>query len=441
MQRKIFIIIILVISLYCVASEFVAPDWSKNLSIYEVNVRQYTEEGTFEAFREHLPRLEEMGVGILWLMPINPISELNRKGSLGSYYACSDYLEINPEFGDKADFARLVNEIHELGMYVIIDWVANHTGWDNVWTESHPEYYKKDGSGNFYPPMKDWADVIWLNYSNAGLREAMAEAMEFWVREYDIDGFRCDVAGMVPLDFWREARERLETVKPVFMLAECEEPRYHEVFDMTYAWSGFGILRDIAVGKRNVLELDAYRMREQRSYQKEDYRMLFLSNHDENSWSGSMMQHFPESYKAMTVLTYALPGMPLVYSGQEAMNRRKLAFFDKDMIEWQSTEMEELYRKLNILKKDNPALYNGIYGGEIRKVRNSTPKQVYSILRSKGEDEILFILNLSGKELEFTLDEISGEYDDYLRDSIMYLNQGEMIKLSGWDYMILKKQK
>ncbi|MCF7912533.1 MAG: Beta-galactosidase C-terminal domain [Candidatus Cloacimonetes bacterium] len=440
-MKRLIIIIILFIGLNYLLGDFQAPDWSRNLSIYEVNVRQYTEEGTFEAFRQHLPRLQEMGVGILWLMPINPISELNRKGSLGSYYASSDYYGINPEFGSEEDFRSLIEDIHSRGMYVIIDWVANHTGWDNVWTEKHPEYYKKDSSGNFYPPVKDWADVIWLDYSNTGLRGAMADVMAYWVREFDIDGFRCDVAAMVPLDFWIEARTQIERIKPVFMLAECENANYHQAFDMTYAWSAYGIFKDISTGYKSVIELDAYRMREMRHYDNENIRMLFLSNHDENSWSGTMLKHFPESYKAMTVLTYALPGMPLTYSGQEALNDRQLKFFGKDQIKWQSTEMDELYRTLNKLKRGNPALFSGSNGGGLKKVGNTAPYQIYSIVRESGNDELLFVLNLGADELEFQLKSIDGIYQDIITGEILNIDSRSTFTLSAWDYLIYKRER
>ncbi|MCF7918894.1 MAG: alpha-amylase [Candidatus Cloacimonetes bacterium] len=437
MKKKYFIILILCFVFSAFA--FTPPEWSRELSIYEVNVRQYTEEGTFSAFQEHLPRLQEMGVGILWLMPINPIGELNRKGTLGSYYAAEDYLKINPEFGDAADLHDLITDVHARGMYVIIDWVANHTAWDHVWTKSHPEFYKKDAKGNFRPPVKDWADVIQLDYSNAGLRQEMTKAMKYWVEEYDIDGFRCDVAEMVPLDFWIDARNEIESIKPVFMLAECENPAYHQAFDMTYAWSGFGLIKDISKGYKKIIDLDAYRMQEQQRYKKEDYRMLFLSNHDENSWSGSMMANFPESYKAFTVLTYALPGMPLIYSGQEAMNPRQLAFFDKDEIVWRDTEMTELYTNLNRLKKNNPVLFNGIYGGNVSKVANSRPLQVYSIIRKLADKEILFVINLSSETQSFNMPDIKGTYTEYMTHDIYDLEGETQLTLPPWDYLILNK--
>src|SRR5688500_3612468 len=209
--------------------------WSHNTNIYEVNVRQYTQEGTFRAFEKELPRLKDMGVEILWFMPITPISKEKRLSVLGSYYACSDYTAINPEFGDLADFKALVQAAHSLHMKVIIDWVANHTGWDHIWTKQHPEYYRRDMHGNFFDPH-GWADVIDLNYDHPVLHKAMISAMEFWVRECNIDGFRCDMAMLVPLNFWRSARTHLDSIKKLFWLAECEEINYHEVFDATYAW-------------------------------------------------------------------------------------------------------------------------------------------------------------------------------------------------------------
>ena len=222
------------------------PEWSKNASIYEVNVRQYTPEGTFKAFQKHLPEIKKMGIDILWLMPINPIGKLNRKGSLGSYYSISDYNAVNPEFGNINDLKNLVNAAHNLGMKVIIDWVANHTSWDNIWTKTHPGFYIKDKNGNFKSPVADWTDAIGLNYNNPKLWIAMENSMEFWIKECDIDGFRCDVAGRVQMPFWNFVRMELEKIKPVFMLAEAEGPQFHKhAFDMTYSWEPHDIMKKI----------------------------------------------------------------------------------------------------------------------------------------------------------------------------------------------------
>lgn len=184
---------------------FTPVAWTSGSNIYEINIRQYTAAGTFYAFAEHLPRLRDMGVEILWFMPITPISKDVRQGTLGSYYACSDYKAINPEFGTLADFKRLVQKAHDLGFKVIIDWVANHTGWDHVWTKTNPGFFKRNSEGKFYD-TNGWHDVIDLNFYDQHLRKAMIDAMRFWVKECDIDGFRCDMAHLVPLDFWRQAR-------------------------------------------------------------------------------------------------------------------------------------------------------------------------------------------------------------------------------------------
>ena len=267
---------------------FSLSEWSANQSIYEVNIRQYSVEGTFKAFEKHLPRLKKMGVGILWFMPIHPIGAKNRKGSLGSYYSVKDYMAVNPEFGTMEDFKHLVREIHGLEMIVIIDWVANHTAWDNSLTINHPDWFTRDQEGNFVSPVPDWTDVIDLNYDHPELRAYMIEALKFWVEEVDIDGFRCDVAEMVPLDFWRKARLELDKIKSVFMLAEGESPDlYNNGFDMTYDWNLFHLMNDVAKGKKTAVDLQSYLDKEHGTFGKADYRMTFTSNHDENTWNGT----------------------------------------------------------------------------------------------------------------------------------------------------------
>ena len=264
------------------------PEWAKSASIYEVNTRQYTPEGTFKAFQKELPRLKEMGVDILWMMPINPIGVKNRKGTLGSYYSIKDYKAINPEFGTESDFKNLVTEAHKLGMHVIIDWVANHTSWDNVWMKNHSDWYTKDSLGNIIRPAgTDWDDTADLNYSNPELRRAMIDAMSYWVKNADIDGFRCDVAGMIPLSFWIHARKAIDEIKPgCFFLAEDGEPAIHKAFDMTYDWPLKDIINDIAKGKKNANDLIKHFESESKRFQPEDLRMQFTTNHDENTWSG-----------------------------------------------------------------------------------------------------------------------------------------------------------
>ena len=248
----------------------VSETWFNDQTIYEVNIRQYTEEGTIQAFRSHLPRLKSMGVGILWMMPIHPIGEINRKGTLGSYYSVKNYYEINPEFGTLNEFKNLVDEIHEHGMYVIIDWVANHTSWDNSIVSSNPEWYTKDINGNFMPPKDtDWSDVVDLDFSKNPLRRYMIDAMKYWIKEIDIDGFRCDVAGMVPNDFWKKSIKELNQIKPIFMLAEWEDPQLLEAgFNADYNWTLYHTLKDIASGTKSILSLQNYLKRTQNHIRK-----------------------------------------------------------------------------------------------------------------------------------------------------------------------------
>jgi len=336
------------------------PEWSYNASIYEVNLRQYSPGGTLVEFESHLERLRDMGIGILWFMPVHPIGEKNRKGSLGSYYSVRDYYAVNPEFGTLDEFKVLVAKTHDMGMYVIIDWVGNHSAWDNPLAVEHPDWYIRDQHGIFRPPVPDWSDVIAFDYRNPELRRYMIDAMKFWVRDVGVDGFRCDVAGMVPLDFWETARLELEEVKPVFILAEWESPAAHNrAFDMTYSWDLYRAMNDIAQNKATASAVDSYLQREAGSYPRHAFRMLFTSNHDENSWNGTVFERLGGGVGTFAVLSATLPGMPLVYSGQEAALSKRLEFFEKDQIPWGDYRFQWLYSALLNLKRRNRALWNG----------------------------------------------------------------------------------
>ncbi len=350
-------------------------DWSRQASIYEVNVRQFTPEGTLAAFEAHLPRLQALGVGILWFMPIQPIGVKNRKGTLGSYYSIRDYTAVNPEFGTAADFRRVVDKAHALGLKVIIDWVANHTAWDHAWVHQHPEWYQRNAQGEIHPytyrPSPEaepeyWWDVIGLDYGRPTLWPAMMDAMAHWVREADIDGFRCDVASLVPTPFWEQARTALDRIKPMFMLAESDAPELHRrAFDMSYDWTLFDVLKKIARGQGRASDLHAWWERRQALYPADAYRMTFTANHDSNSWQGSDASLFGPAWQGMAVLAATLPGMPLLYGGQEAGLNRQLAFFDKDAIDWSTRAEQELCTRLMHLKRSHPALANGLAGGSL----------------------------------------------------------------------------
>jgi glycosidase len=398
-MKKLFLPILSIAFFSCATQEpqKVQEDvWHKNASIYEVNVRQYTEEGTFEAFLPHIDRIHDMGIDILWFMPIHPIGEENRKGGMGSYYSVKDYKGVNPEHGTDADFRAVVEKAHSLGMKVLIDWVANHSAFDNVWAEDHKDWYTPDSLGNMQPPLgTDWWDVADLNYDNAEMRLAMIDAMQYWLRDFDIDGFRCDVASWVPNDFWSQAIDSLNTVKPVFMLAEADEPSLHQAgFDMTYTWEYMHVTNEIAQGKMSFDDLDNLMAKEDTNYSDEAYRLYFTTNHDENSWKGDVFERYGDTHLLQAVLAFTIDGMPLVYSGQEAGLNKRLEFFEKDLIDWGDYAYADFYSALLKLHKNHPALWNGKYGGEFSKI-DVADTDLYCYQRVKGEEKVMVFLNFS----------------------------------------------
>ncbi|MFZ0456288.1 MAG: alpha-amylase family glycosyl hydrolase [Ignavibacteriaceae bacterium] len=443
--RITFSILVVILSSTVFAQKIttvVHPEWSKNASIYEVNIRQYTPEGTFKAFQKHIPEIKKMGIEIIWIMPINPIGEKNRKGTLGSYYSVKDYRSVNPEFGTLDDFKNLVNEIHKEGMHVILDWVANHTSWDNVLTKTHPDFYKKDSLGNFIAPASDWTDVIALNYNNPALWIYMESTMEYWIKESGIDGFRCDVADMVPTPFWNFVRKELEKIKPVFMLAEAENPGLQKhAFDMTYAWEFHNILKEIYKGKMTVTDLDKYYAREEEKYNPDAYRMDFTTNHDENSWNGTVFQRFGDAVKTFAVLCGVAKGMPLVYSGQESGMNKALRFFDKDTIEWKKSSFRDLYTMLIHLKLNNKALWNGISGGKMERIKTNNDDKIFSFVREKDNNKIFAIFNLSAQNQNIKVNDnkIEGTYKDLFADRNNSLSSDFNIELPSWGYKIFVK--
>lgn len=377
-----------------------APKWAAQATIYEVNIRQYTPEGTINAFRKHLGRLDSLGVEILWIMPIQPIGEKNRKGPLGSYYSISDYTAVNPHFGTMADFKAMVKEAHEWGMHVILDWVANHTAYDHPWTQQHPGWYTRDSSGAIISPVADWSDVADLNYKKPGLHQAMRQAMRFWVEEAGVDGFRCDVAMMVPMDFWVKTRRSLDSIKDVFMLAEAEGLRFYQAFDMTYGWKLHHLMNEAAQGKISTGQLMAYARHSDTTYGPGDLRMYFTTNHDENSWNGTVFERLGADHHNFFVLAATLPhGMPLVYSGQEAGLDKRLRFFDKDTISWgQRDGLYQFYHDLLHLKLGHPALVNETDLTDFTPLVVDTSSQGAGLMgyeMSRGQHRLRVYLNFS----------------------------------------------
>ena len=377
--------------------------WAKNANIYEVNIRQFTPEGTIPAFTKHLPRLKKMGVKVLWLMPVQPIGVKNRKGTLGSYYSIRDYTAVNPEFGTMDDFKRMVRAAQSMGMKVILDWVANHTAWDHPWVTQHPEWYKRNAAGEVVSYNFDngreieyWTDVVGLDYKQDALWPAMIDAMKFWVREAGIDGFRCDVAMLMPEPFWARARTELDVIKPIFMLAEAAEPGLHtRAFDATYHWRLQELLAEIAQGKKTGDDLQAYYANPDPAFGPDAWRMNFTSNHDINSWHGHDTEKYGAGFETFATLAATLPGIPLIYSGQEAILDKRIAFFEKDAIDWKGFKRAPHYTRLLTLKTRNPELWNGTAGGTLMFQETGSPN-VVAFMRTRGRHKVLVVANLSG---------------------------------------------
>ncbi|HUR10195.1 MAG TPA: alpha-amylase family glycosyl hydrolase [Flavitalea sp.] len=376
--------------------------WVAQSNIYEVNVRQYTREGTFKAFEKHLPRLRAMGVETLWFMPVTPISKIDRKGTLGSYYAVSDYKTVNPEFGTMEDFKSLVRKAHDLGFKVITDWVPNHSGADHKWLQTNPNFYYLDSSGKAKYAF-DWSDTRELNYDNMALRDSMISAMQFWIRETGIDGFRVDVAGEVPVNFWKECIPKLRAMKEIFLLAEADKAEVHLAgFDASYPWDFFQTIKKIAAGQTNALALDSFMMRQDSTFPSNAYRLFFTSNHDENSWNKSDFGTFPGlKHAAFAVLTQTLPrSVPLIYSGQEEPVLRAISFFEKDNMNFRNYRREKFYKVLLQLRRQNPAL---AADASFTRVKVGSDSALYAYVREKGENKIAVILNLSAKKQEIKI--------------------------------------
>ncbi len=419
------------------------PEWSKSATLYEVNVRQFTKEGTFKAFEKHLPRLKAMGIDIIWLMPINPIGVKHRKGTLGSEYSVKDYYEINPEYGNKEDFKHLVSTIHTMGMHVILDWVANHSAWDNELTQKHPNWYTKNKEGNFQPTTwYDWDDVVDFDYNQPDMRHFMTNAMKYWVKDFNIDGYRCDVAGFIPVDFWENVRSELDAIKPVFMLAEWESRDLHKkAFDMTYSWTLFDKMKDATTNNKGIGGLVEYMAHDQNAFPSNGYRMTFTDNHDMNSWNGTPMKNFGAGLKTAIVFSNVINGMPLVYSGQEAGLDRSLKFFDKDEIEWNAFPYAALFTKLFELKHKNHALWNGDFGGAMVRIYSDKMDKIISFSREKDNDKIISILNFSNEvvtvKLNFKYEK--GTYKELFSGQVYTLKGIDSLTLQPWDYLILVK--
>ena len=440
-----------------------SSDVEESSVIYEVNIRQYSPEGTFKAFTKDIPQLKELGVKIIWVMPIFPISQTKRKATggddskfasdmpaaeqhkyLGSYYAVSDFKKVNPEFGTIEDFRNLVKTAHENGIYVILDWVPNHTGWDHVWIKEHPEYYTKNAKGEIIDPINPetgkswgWSDVADLNYDNQNLRKEMASDMMYWVKNENIDGFRCDVASNVPLDFWKQTIPQLRKEKNIFMLAEAWEPELLKegLFDMAYGWEAHHTMNKIAQGKETVKNWDTYIEKINKDYEANDILMNFVDNHDENSWNGTTKSRLGKAEEAITALSYVMPGMPLVYSGNEYGLDYSLKFFEKDSIPKTKGAAWELRAKLGKLKNENSALNGGKNKATYKRI-STTNENVLVFERIKNNKKVIYIANLSAEAVDVKID-LNGTFTNHMIGKPMGISKNQVYSILPWQYYIL----
>lgn len=435
----------------------VSPKTLEKAVIYEANIRQYSPEGTFNAFTKDIPVLRDLGVEIIWVMPINPISKIKRKASdgrftseiedenernkyLGSYYSVSDYKAVNPEFGTLDDFKNLVKTAHENGIYLIVDWVPNHTGWDHPWITEHPEYYTQNDKGEIIDPINPdtgkswgWTDTADLNYDNMEMRNNMISDLKYWINEANIDGYRMDVAHKVPVDFFEKVTVELNKIKPVFMLAEAEQPDLLvNAFDMQYGWEAHHIFNQISKGHMSVKDFDDYIKKIDSTLQDDDIVMNFVTNHDENSWNGTLKERMPNNKEIFTSLTYLMPGMPLIYSGQEYDLNHRLKFFEKDSIPKTKGNYFDLLKKLGQLKNLNPALNGGKKAASYRRLDSN--KDILMFERRKEGQTILFVGNFSDVEDKILIPK--GEYMDYLANEKVEFGD-DMVAIGPWEYKIL----
>ncbi len=419
------------------------PEKMKKGTIYEVNIRQHTPEGTINAFINDLPRLKELGVKMLWIMPIQPIGVKNRKEPLGSYYSIQDYSKVNPEFGNEEDFRTLVKKVHELDMFLILDWVPNHTAWDHPWITEHPDYYAQDEKGNIVYEA-DWTDIALLDHTNPKAREAMIAEMKYWVTEFDIDGFRCDHAGHeIPLYFWEEVRTALDPVKELFWLAEWDGARMHLQFHATYAWELLHLMDKMGKGIANANDLAAWIEKDSKEYGQQPLRLTMITNHDENSWNGTEFERYGEGVKTFATFIFTAYGLPMLYSGQEVGLDKRLRFFDKDTIDWSDPkQLQPFYKKLVALHADNEALWAGEFGGIPVRINDNDPN-VYAFQRTKGNNQVIGIFNFSNKPQAFNFSDVSlnGTYTDSFTNTSYEISAGKSVALTPWHYLIFVRQR
>lgn len=425
-----------------IANEVARPsaEWVKEAVIYELYPRSFSKDESFQSIIRKIPQLKKLGVTVLWLMPIQPIGVLNRKGTLGSPYSIRDYYKINPEFGTLQDFKQLVKAVHRAGMHIIIDLVINHTAWDNPVVNEHPDWYKHGDSGEIVAPNPDWTDVAQLDYSKIGLRKYMIDMMKYWVKDAGIDGYRCDVAELVPLDFWEEARAALDSIKPIMMLAEGARPELHlKAFDLTYSWNVYDVLGKIFNGSTPPSAIDSVLERESRAYPKGSLRLRFNTNHDKNAFDAPSVERYHAGGDSLTVALIAtLPGVPLIYNGDEVGNSKRLSLFEQVLIDWtHGNAFRNLYQKIYGIRSAHPELDAGSY----EKLATSD-RDVFAFERKLGSRILVCVYNFSRSEKKIVKIGVRGLNNLNLVDNLTHeqfqVKSGKLeISLKEYGFLIL----
>ena len=410
------------------------PLWSQNKTIYQVNLRQFSTAGDFNSLGERLPELKKLGVGIIWLLPVYPIGGNNSGDTTKNFYAVKDFKAISPDLGNEDDFRDLIKAIHQQGMYIIMEWVSNQTATDNVLTASHPEYFRKDENGKFISPAGK-NDLIGFDYNNPALRNYMLEAMQYWVNEFDIDGFNCTAAEKIPVDFWDQVRRKLELIKPVFMSADGEAAYLHNrAFDMTCSWQLYYALNNVAQGREKVTKIEEILRQEQRLYPPSAYRMRFTETYNENPEAGTAIERLGDAAKTAAVLTATIPGKPMIYNGQEAGLEKMSAPFKEDSIQWKESVFRNFYSKLFSLYRDNPALYQG----KMVKISPDDEAAVYAFARVKENYKVVVVLNFSANQrtIELESDELPGKYTELFSNVPLTFEEDRLFDLEPWAYRV-----
>jgi alpha-amylase len=435
------------------------PDWAKNAVIYQVNTRQFSAEGNFAAVEAALPRIAAMGVDVIWFMPIYPLCDSKKKchedattECLGSHYAVYDFFSINPRYGTPEEFRSVVSKIHELGMKVILDFVPNHTGWDSRWMLRHPEWFKTDAAGAIISPVKlengeswGWDDVAQLDHSKKRVRENLIQAHEFWLNNFDIDGFREDVAGEVPTALWAEMRPRLEKIRPIFMLSEDEaqgKDHFATCFNANYGWGTHHVMKQIIKGEKTAAAMFEWTESIKERFGKRGYQLNFTQNHDENTWNGTEKELFGDGADCYTALCFVMEGMGLIYNGQESSLNKRLWFFNKDVIDWSGAPRDAFFKTLIDLKHRNKALWNGESGGFIHKISTDADDNIYAFMREKDGNKVVAIFNMKGEKTDFTFkgSTFSGAYKNVFSDKNVDLSGNQTMSFAPFEYLILSNK-